>query len=84
VIDTGVGIPEEALSHVYEPFYSTKEAGEGVGLGLSVVFGIVERHNGHIRVSSTPGKGTRFRVHFPLHQTEDDEDETGRSGGEIS
>ncbi len=63
--DTGNGISPEDLPHVFEPFYSTKKEGQGVGLGLSVVYGIVERHGGFISVASEPGKGTVFTLTFP-------------------
>ena len=63
--DTGVGIPPEVLPHIFEPFYSTKQAESGVGLGLSVVYGIVERHEGRIDVDSQIGRGTTFHVHLP-------------------
>jgi two-component system NtrC family sensor kinase len=63
--DSGIGIPEEDLGHVFEPFFSTKRNGQGVGLGLSVVYGIVERHGGKISVDSTVGNGTVFRIDFP-------------------
>lgn len=63
--DTGGGIAADDLPHVFEPFYSTKKEGQGVGLGLSVVYGIVERHGGTITVESEPGKGTAFVLTFP-------------------
>jgi signal transduction histidine kinase len=66
VADSGVGIPEAALEHVFEPFYTTKPAGEGNGLGLMVAKGIVTDHGGSIDVSSEAGKGTTFLVRFPL------------------
>jgi two-component system NtrC family sensor kinase len=65
VSDTGYGIAAEDLPHVFEPFFTTKKEGKGVGLGLSVVFGIVERHGGKIDVQSTPGTGTTFNIVFP-------------------
>jgi two-component system NtrC family sensor kinase len=65
VSDTGVGILPEDLPHIFEPFFSTKKEVKGVGLGLSVVYGIVERHGGKIAVTSTPGKGTTFTLTFP-------------------
>ncbi len=65
VADTGCGIAAADLPHVFEPFYSTKKDGKGVGLGLSVVFGIVERHGGKIEVDSVPGSGTTFRIISP-------------------
>jgi len=66
VRDAGAGIPEENLTRIYEPFFSTKEEGKGVGLGLAVVYGIVQAHGATIDASSTPGEGTTFAVRFPL------------------
>jgi two-component system NtrC family sensor kinase len=68
ISDTGRGIPRENLDKIYEPFFSTKEGGTGVGLGLAVVYGIVNRHHGRIEVRSEPGVGTVFRIHLPLRQ----------------
>lgn len=65
ISDTGVGIVPADLSHVFEPFFTTKKDGKGVGLGLSVVYGIVERHGGKIFVDSTPEKGTTFTLVLP-------------------
>jgi len=65
VRDNGQGIPPEVLPRIFDPFFTTKDVGEGSGLGLSIVHGIVERHGGTIEVDSTPGIGTRFRVHLP-------------------
>jgi two-component system NtrC family sensor kinase len=65
VSDEGMGIPEEVLPHIFEPFFTTKAEGKGVGLGLAVAFGIVQQHGGNIQVTSTPQKGTTFRVILP-------------------
>lgn len=60
--DTGVGIPREMMSKIFEPFYTTKKKGTGVGLGLSVVYGIIQEHGGQIYVDSSEGKGTQFSI----------------------
>ena len=65
ISDTGCGIPEENLSIIFEPFFSTKEESQGVGLGLSVVYGIIREHQGSIYVRSEPGKGSTFTIRFP-------------------
>jgi two-component system NtrC family sensor kinase len=65
VSDTGSGIADEDLQHIFEPFFTTKKEGKGVGLGLSVVYGIVERHGGSIRVESRLNQGTSFIITFP-------------------
>jgi two-component system NtrC family sensor kinase len=63
--DTGVGIPPEALEHIFEPFFSTKDRQEGVGLGLAVVHGIVQRHGGRLEVESEVRRGTTFHLILP-------------------
>ncbi|MBZ5497603.1 MAG: HAMP domain-containing histidine kinase [Acidobacteriia bacterium] len=65
IADTGAGIAAEDLPHLFEPFFTTKKEGKGVGLGLSVVYGILERHDGTVSVRSEPGKGTTFTLTFP-------------------
>jgi signal transduction histidine kinase len=66
VADTGPGIPAEIQSRIYEPFFSTKTEGKGTGLGLAVVYGIVQRHRGRITLDTAPGKGTAFRITLPI------------------
>jgi PAS domain S-box-containing protein len=66
VADTGIGMDEATRQRVFEPFYTTKGVGEGIGLGLAVAWGIVNRHQGRISVQSTPGQGSVFRLYLPL------------------
>jgi len=70
VEDNGKGIAQEHLNRIFEPFFTTKPVGEGTGLGLSLSFNIIEKHNGKIEALSTPGQGTRFRVTLPVSQPE--------------
>jgi PAS domain S-box-containing protein len=65
VSDTGIGIPEEIKEKIFEPFFTTKEVGKGMGLGLSILYGIVKEYDGEIEIESVPGKGTLFRHFFP-------------------
>jgi signal transduction histidine kinase len=65
VQDTGIGIAEEHLPHIFDPFFTTKEVGQGTGLGLSVSYGIINKHGGRISVDSLKGKGCKFTVMIP-------------------
>jgi PAS domain S-box-containing protein len=68
ISDTGCGMPPEVLARIFDPFFSTKFTGRG--LGLAAVVGIVRTHNGSLRVFSTPGKGSTFRIYLPVSQTQ--------------
>jgi signal transduction histidine kinase len=67
VCDSGTGIPPEMLPRIFDPFFTTKEPGRGTGLGLAVVFGIVQQHQGWIDCSSTVGVGACFHVYLPRY-----------------
>ena len=66
VKDSGSGVSEEHLAHIFDPFFSTKEVGYGTGLGLSVAHGVVERHGGTLTVKSKLGEGSVFTIRLPL------------------
>ena len=69
VADTGCGIPEENLSRIRDPFFTTKDVGTGTGLGLSIVDEIIRSHNGELLVESVVGKGSAFTVLLPIKHT---------------
>jgi len=71
-MDTGSGIKQEELVHIFDPFYTTKEPGKGTGLGLSVCYRIIEGLGGTIRADSTPGKGATIIVDIPLLKTKNE------------
>jgi PAS domain S-box-containing protein len=79
VTDTGYGIPPELMDRIFEPYFTTKPTGEGTGLGLSVLYGIVRSHGGIVTVANAPRQGTTFTVYLPIVEDEEAEDETAAS-----
>jgi len=73
VQDTGVGISPENMHKLFTPFFTTKREVKGVGLGLAVSYGIIQRHQGRIEVQSKEGEGTTFTIYLPLHHEEHEE-----------
>ena len=82
VADSGCGIPPEKQNNIFEPFYTTKEAGKGTGLGLSTVYGIVQQHRGWIEVESQVGHGALFQVFFPVCENTPSEESRTNSEAE--
>ena len=78
ISDTGSGIPEDVLPHIFDHFFTTKEEGKGTGLGLSMVYGIVENHGGKIMAKSKPGQGTTFIIELPIATNSNKGDQSGK------
>lgn len=83
VSDGGMGIDPKTMKHIFEPFFTTKGLGQGTGMGLSTIMGIMHQHNGHVNVYSEPGLGSTFKVYFPRYEAEEPEDAAEAQTGEI-
>jgi signal transduction histidine kinase len=71
VIDTGIGMPPEIMARVFDPFFTTKPAGQGTGLGLSMIYGFAKQSGGDVQVASRPGRGTTFTLYLPRFNDRD-------------
>jgi len=83
IADTGVGMDKETMERIFEPFFTTKRRSEGTGLGLSMVYGIIDRHDGFINVYSEPYKGTVFNIYLPASGERVPEERVVEKAGEV-
>jgi CheY-like chemotaxis protein len=83
VSDTGMGMDEDTIEHIYEPFFSTKHRGQGTGLGLATVHSSVKQHSGCIAVESAPGAGTTFSIYLPVSDGQVEREGDKRSPAEL-
>ncbi len=81
VVDSGMGIDKEHLAKIFDPFFTTKNAANGTGLGLAVVYGIINKHKGTIQVESERGQGTRFSITLPLYRESTETESLGKNEG---